>query len=400
MDFSPPPSMDSLLSRVRAFLDEVVLPLEPLALTQEFRAALPQLQAARTEAKARGLWAPQVPKEEGGLGLSLVELAFVGEALGASPLGHYCVNFQAPDAGNMELLHLFGTPAQKDRWLRPLIDGAIRSCFSMTEPDRPGSNPVWLETSARRDGDTWVIDGRKWFTTAADGAALAIVMATTREDGRPHERASMLLVPMDTPGVVVERNIPVMGHAGSDWASHGEVRYTDVRVPLDALLGEEGHGFQLAQERLGPGRIHHCMRWLGICERAFSLLVERAGARPIAPFRPLAAQQVVQHWIAESRIEIDAARLMVLRAAWKIDTAGAKAARDDVAAIKVLCARTLQAVVDRAVQAHGALGVTDDTVLAWFYRHERAARIYDGPDEVHLTSIARRELKARGVALP
>lgn len=397
MDFTPPASLTPLLDEVRRFVDERVKPLEPAALRTSFKDALPLLAPLRAEAKARGLWAPQLPQVLGGRGLTLLEHAFVSEVLGASPLGHWALNCQAPDAGNMEILNDHGTAEQKARFLVPLARGEIRSCFSMTEPDRPGSNPVWLDTRARLDGDHWVIDGRKWFTSSADGAAFAVVMAVTDEEAAPHERASMILVPLDTPGVTLVRNIPVMGEAGSDWASHAEIVYEGVRVPKENLLGARGRGFQVAQERLGPGRIHHCMRWLGICARAFDLLVERAATRPIAPFRFLGQQHVVQEWIARSKMEIHAARLMVLHAAWTIDRHGQKAARDEVSLIKVFAANTLQTVLDRAIQAHGALGVTDDTPLAFWWRHERAARIYDGPDEVHLASVARRELKKKGM---
>jgi alkylation response protein AidB-like acyl-CoA dehydrogenase len=397
MDFAPSPRALELAARTRAFMDEVVLPREGEVMSHGFRAALPALLPLRDEARRRGLWAPQLSTPLGGLGLSLVELAFVGEALGESPLGHWSTNFQAPDAGNMELLQLVGTPDQQARFLAPLARGEVRSCFAMTEPDRPGSNPTWMETTATKDGDDYVINGHKWFTTGADGAAFAIVMAVTREDGKPHERASMLLVPMDTPGVVFVRNLPVMGEAGGDWASHAELRFDNVRVPAANILGEEGRGFALAQERLGPGRIHHCMRWLGICRRAQALLIKRAVERPLQPSRALGDQQVVQHWIAENAIQIEAARLMVLKAAWTIDGQGQKAARDEVAMIKVLVARTLGDVLDRALQAHGGYGLIDDLPLASFYRHERAARIYDGPDEVHLTSIARRLLSAKGL---
>ncbi len=398
MDFAPPPKTLELVARYRAFVDEELLKLEPLVLAKPFGSCLPVLNQARTQAKVRGLWAPQIPQEHGGLGLSLVELAFVGEALGGCPLGHWAVNFQPPDAGNLELLHLFGSADQKERFLKPVVDGAARSCFAMTEPDRPGSNPTWLETTARKEGSQWVINGHKWFTSGADGAAYAIVMASTNDEGKPHERASMILVPMSTPGVSLVRNLPVMGEAGSDWASHSEVTFVDVKVPLSHLLGQEGHGFTLAQERLGPGRIHHCMRWLGICQRAFELMMKRAVDRPVAPFRALGQQQMVQRYVAESAIQIEAARWLVLKTAWVIDTQGQKAARDDIAMIKVLVARTLQDVLDRAIQVHGGLGLLDDLPLAWFFRHERAARIYDGPDEVHLASLAKRLLGARGLA--
>jgi len=397
MDFSPPPGVNELVARYRAFIAEELDACEPLVLTTTFRDCLPRLLPLRAKAKERGLWAPQVAKDHGGLGLSLVELAFVGEALGGCPLGHWAVNFQAPDAGNMELLHLFGTKAQHEQFLMPVARGDARSCFAMTEPDRPGSNPTWLETTARKEGNQWIINGHKWFTTGADGAAFAIVMASTNEEGKAHERASMILVPLDTKGVTFVRNLPVMGEAGSDWASHAELRFDDVRVPEGNILGEERRGFALAQERLGPGRIHHCMRWLGICQRAFALMVRRAVERPVAPFRALGHQQLVQAAIAESAIQIEAARWLVLKTAWVIDRDGARAARDDIAMIKVLVARTLGDVLDRAVQLHGGLGLLDDLPLAWFFRHERAARIYDGPDEVHLTSIAKRILSAAGL---
>lgn len=397
MDFAPGAAALKLAAEARDFVQTRCIPAEHDLIAHGFVASLPALQTLRDEARARGLWTPQLGTSLGGPGLTLVDVALVGEALGETPIGHYATNFQAPDAGNMELLHLAGTPIQHERFLQPLVRGEVRSCFAMTEPDRAGSNPTWLDATARRDGDSWIINAHKWFTTGADGAAFAIVMATTREEGKAHERASMFLVPMDTPGVRLVRNLPVMGEAGGGWASHGEVRFDDVRVPADALLGEEGQGFALAQERLGPGRIHHCMRWLGICRRAFDLMVKRAVERPLQPFRALGHQQVVQHWIAESAIQIESARLMVLKTAWVIDTQGQKAARDDIAMVKVLVARTLQEVLDRAIQAHGGLGLLDDLPLAWFFRHERAARIYDGPDEVHLTSIARRLLSAKGL---
>ena len=390
MDFSPPSSVPPLLEKVDRFLTERVRPLELAVMRDGFRASAPVLDALRADAKARGLWTPQ-------LSLSLLEFAFVSERLGTSPLGHYAVNAQAPDAGNMEILKDHATPAQKERFYAPLVDGRVRSCFSMTEPDRPGSNPTWLDTRARVDGNDYVIDGRKWFTSSADGADFAVVMAVTDDEAAPHKRASMILVPLETAGVKLVRNISVMGEEGSGWASHAEIAYENVRVPVANRLGGAGEGFAIAQERLGPGRIHHCMRWLGICSRAWEMLVERAATRPIAPFRALGQQHVVQDWIARSRMEIDAARWMVLHAAWRIDREGQKAARDDVSLIKVLVANTLQTVIDRAIQAHGALGMTDDTPLAFWWRHERAARIYDGHDEVHLQSVAKRALKAAGM---
>jgi alkylation response protein AidB-like acyl-CoA dehydrogenase len=298
----------------------------------------------------------------------------------------------------MELLLAHGTPAQQERFLRPLVAGEIRSCFTMSEPELAGSNPTRMDTVAVRDGDAWVIRGHKWFASSADGAAFAVCMATTDPQGAdPHRRASMLIVPTDTPGYELVGNLSVMGHRGSGWASHGEVAYHGARVPLDSLLGDEGAGFTLDQERLGPGRIHHCMRWIGICERAFDLMCRRAVERELAPGKPLATKQMVQQWVAESRAEIHAARLMVLHAAWRIEQAGAAAAREEISLIKFTVARTLQRVLDRALQTHGALGMTDDTPLAWWWAHERAARIYDGADEVHVESVARRILRGYGL---
>ncbi|MBK7826110.1 acyl-CoA dehydrogenase family protein [Nannocystis sp.] len=390
MDFSIPATTTELLRRVRRFLDEHLFPVEAELLALGFPAALPRLAALRAEVRAAGLWLPQMPATLGGLGLSLQEHGLVSEQLGQSPLGHYLFNCQAPDAGNMEILHKFGTPAQQQRFLAPLLAGEIRSCFSMTEPDSPGSNPTQLACQAVRDGDDYVINGRKWFTSGADGSAFAIVMAITAPEAEPHRRASMLLVPTDTPGFRVVRNIPIFGHAGADYDSHAEIAYEDCRVPAANLLGPAHAGFAIAQERLGPGRIHHCMRWLGICERALALLCRRAVARQLGPGEALADKQIVQVWAAESRAHIDAARLMVLRTAWLIDQQGFAAAREEVSLIKFHVAAVLAEVLERAIQVHGALGLTDDTVLAWFYTRERGARIYDGPDEVHKMVVARR----------
>jgi alkylation response protein AidB-like acyl-CoA dehydrogenase len=332
------------------------------------------------------------------MGLSFLEYAFVSEELGRSPLGHWVVNAMAPDAGNIELLMHHADDALKKRFLGPLVAGKIRSCFSMTEPDHAGSNPVWMSTRAEKDGDDYVITGRKWFTTGADGASFAIVMAVTNPDAEsPYARASQIIVPADTPGFRVVRNIAVMGEAGVGWASHSEVEYDNVRVPQSNRIGPEGAGFMLAQERLGPGRIHHCMRWIGICERAMDLMCRRAATREIAPGKPLATRQIVQEWIADSRAEVHASRLMVLDAAEIIDKSGTYAARDEIGMIKYYVAGVLQRVLDRAIQVHGALGLTDETPLAVWYRHERAARIYDGPDEVHKVVVARRTLKKYGV---
>lgn len=396
MDFSIPDETQRLIARVREFVSSRLVPLEP-RLGEGFRALEPALAAVRAEAKAQGLWAPQIAREHGGMGLDLLSHALVSEELGRSPLGHYALNCQAPDAGNMEILHAFGTPAQQEQWLRPLVDGRIRSCFAMTEPERPGSNPTWLLTTARRDGEFWVLDGHKWFCSSADGARFAIVMAVTDPEAPPHLRASQIIVPLDTPGFEFVRNIPVMGDAGSGWMSHAELRLRDCRVPLENLLGGQGAGFAIAQERLGPGRIHHCMRWIGICERSFELMCRRAATREIAPGKPLGTKQTVQTWIADSRAEIDAARLMVLNAAWQMERRGAQGARIEISTIKYFVAGIMQEVVDRAVQVHGALGISDDTVLAAFYRHERAARIYDGADEVHRTVVAKRVLRGYGL---
>ena len=270
----------------------------------------------------------------------------------------------------------------------------------MTEPEYAGSNPIQLGTTAVREGDHYVINGHKWFTSSADGASFAIVMAVTNPDNpSPYLRASMIIVPSDTPGFHLVRNIPVMVEAGEGHASHAEIRYENCKVPASHLLGPEGSGFVLAQERLGPGRIHHCMRWIGICERAFDMMCHRAATRQISPTRLLGQQQMVQSWIAESRAEIDAARLMVLNAAYKMQQEGQRAASQEISTIKFFVANVLGRVLDRAIQTHGALGITDDTVLSWFYRHERGARIYDGPDEAHKASLARKILKSYGLVI-
>jgi acyl-CoA dehydrogenase len=386
-----------LLTAIRSFINERAIPLERAFLSRPFRELEPQLNELRSEVKRLGLWAPHLPVELGGCGLSLTEFAYVSALLGETPIGHYLFNAQAPDIGNCELLHSHGSVEQKALWLEPLALGDIRSCFAMTEPEFAGSNPVWMATTARRDGNDYVIDGHKWFTSSADGAAFTIVMAVTAPDAKPHERASQIIVPMNAPGLERVRNISVMGDEGSGHASHGELRFTGVRVPVTNRIGAEGAGFALAQERLGPGRIHHCMRWIGICERAFRMMCERGATRELSPGHVLGEQQAVQHWIAESRAEIDAARLLVIDTAEQIETHGAHAARDRISLIKFHVAGVLQRVLDRSLQTHGALGMTDDTPLAWWYRHERGARIYDGPDEVHKSAVARRILKGFGL---
>lgn len=399
MDFTIPQKMQDLLASLRDFVERELFPLEPAAAQEGFRALVPRLNEKRRLVRERGWWCPQMPRELGGMGLSVLEHGLVSEVLGRSPLGHYTFNCQAPDAGNMEILHQFGTPEQQERYLKPLVQGEIRTCFSMTEPERAGSNPTWLDTRAVRDGDDYVIDGRKWFTSSADGAAVAIVMAVTNPEASPHERASQIIVPTDAPGFRIVRNVPVLGHEGSDWDSHSEVVYDKVRVPRANLLGGEGAGFAIAQQRLGPGRIHHCMRWIGICERSLDLLCRRAAERELAPGKPLGSRQTVQEWIAMSRAEINAARLSVLHAAWKIDQVGQYEAREEISCIKFFVADVMLKVIDRAIQAHGALGVTSDTPLATFLRNERAARIYDGPDEVHKMVVARRILKRYGLSV-
>lgn len=391
MDFSIPTRIEPLLADAHALLAEL-RPLES-RLHEGFFALEPELAKVRTQARERGLWLPQIPEAAGGLGLSVMEHGLLTEVLGRSPLGHYAANCQAPDAGNMEVLLEFGTEAQKQTYLAPLFAGKTRSCFAMTEPGRAGSNPVWMETSAVLDGDEWIINGRKWFTTAADGAAFAIAMTVTDPEAPPHHRASMIIVPTDAKGYQRVRNISVMGEPGDGWMSHAEVAFEDVRVPKANLLGARGKGFEIAQARLGPGRIHHCMRWMGICNRALDMMIERAATRELAPGDVLGNRQTIQNWVAQSKAEIEAARLLVLRAAWTIDNVGLKAAREDISLIKFFASDILMKVVDRALQTHGALGMTDDLLLSYFYRHERGARIYDGPDEVHKTVVARRAFK-------
>lgn len=394
MDFEIPARVKPLLGRMREFIEAEVLPLESAFLNGEFVDLLPQLAAVRAKVRAAGLWAPHMPESYGGLGLRLHEFAHVSEELGRTPLGHYVFNCQPPDIANMELLLRFGSAEQHRLYLEPLARGDVRSCFAMTEPEYPGSNPVLMAASAVKEGDDYVINAHKWFTTGAEGAAFTIVTALTNpEHTQRHQRASLIIVPLDTPGYRLVRNISIMGEAGSDHASHAEVLFENVRVPQSNLLGAEGDGFRLAQERLGPGRIHHCMRWIGICERTIDLMCRYAVARRLSSSAFLADQQAVQHWLAESRAAVDAARLLVLHAAWKIDQVGASAARVEISTIKFYVAGVLQSVVDRGLQVHGALGMTDDTPIAHWYRHERAARIYDGPDEVHKWVVARQMLE-------
>jgi acyl-CoA dehydrogenase len=396
MDVEGSARVRPIVEKIRRIVEDDLIPLER-ELGKGFRALLPALHAVRAKAKERGLWAPALPEKYGGLGLPLADFAHVSEELGRSPLGHYSFNCQAPDIGNMELLLGHGSDEQKKTWLEPLARGDIRSCFSMTEPEHAGSNPTWLSTTAKKDGGDYVIDGHKWFTSSADGAAFAIVMAVTDGAAQSHSRASQIIVPLDAKGFRIVRNIPVMGEAGEDYASHAEVRYEGVRVPQSNRIGAEGAGFLLAQDRLGPGRIHHCMRWIGICNRAMDLMCTRAAKRELSPGKPLGTKQTVQEWIAESKAEVLSSRLMVLYTAHKIDAKGTYEAREEISLIKFHVAGVLQRVLDRAIQVYGAAGLTDETPLAAWYRHERAARIYDGPDEVHKSVVAKRILRGYGI---
>jgi len=387
--------LNALLDRYRDFIQTHLFPKDLEIILGPFKSYLPYLNELRAKAKAEGLFAPHLSPIEGGLGLDLVQFAQVSEILGQSPLGHYVFNCNAPDIGNMELLHLFGSAYQQEKFLKPLQKGEIRSCFAMTEPAFAGSNPVNMGTTAVREGNHYRIDGHKWFTTAADGAAFTIVMAVTNPEAEsPYQRASMIIVPLDNPGFKFIRNIPIMGEAGEDYLSHAEVKFENCLVPIENLIGIEGQGFALAQERLGPGRIHHCMRWIGICERVFDMMCRRAVSRQLDQGKALADKQTIQNWIAESRAEIKASRLMVMDTAREMQAKGAKAVREDISTIKFFVADVLLKVIDRSIQVHGALGITDDTLLSFWYRHERGARIYDGPDEVHKSSLARSILKA------
>jgi acyl-CoA dehydrogenase len=388
-----------IVERVRAFMETDVYPVESQGGREDFYSMLPMLEEKRQKVRDLGLWTPAVSEEWGGLGLSLWEFGQVSEVLGRSPHGLFIFNCHAPDAGNIEVLTTQGTEEQQERWLRPLLAGKIRSCFSMTEPEHAGSNPVVMSTTAVRDGDEYVINGHKWFTSAADGAAFAIVMAVTDPDAEsPYARASQIIVPTDTPGFTRVRNINVMGDEGEGWGSHSEILYENCRVPVSNLLGEQGKGFAIAQERLATGRIHHCMRWIGICERAFDMMCERAATRQVKGGL-LASKQTIHNWIAESRADINASRLMVLDTAKKIDEEGPDAVANEISLIKFFVARVLFEVLDRSLQTHGALGMTDGTLLSYWVRHERGSRIYDGADEVHKSRVARRILRNYGLRI-
>src|ERR687895_329982 len=386
-ELAPGAEIQELRERYRAFMEEHVYPNERALRADDAQV----IRSLQEKAKDAGLWAPHVPPEAGGSGQGFLAYAHLNEEIGRSTYAQLVFGCQAPDAGNAEILHLFGTEEQKERWLRPLVAGEIRSFFSMTEPEVSGSDPTTLRTTAVRDGDEWVIDGHKWFSSGADGAAFGIVMAVTDPDGEPHRRASQIVVPSDTPGVEIVRPIPVMGHAGTGWSTHCEVDYRGVRVPVENTLGEPGDGFRIAQKRLGPGRIHHVMRWLGQMQRAFELMCTYALERE-AFGGPLAEKQTVQNWIADSAAEIQACRLLTLDAAHKIDQGDE--ARVEVSLIKFHAAKALSDVIDRAVQVHGARGLTDETPLAGMLAQARGARIYDGPDEVHRMVVARRILKS------
>jgi acyl-CoA dehydrogenase len=387
-ELAPPVGMEELRARYRAFLDEHVVPGEP-AFAKEDADAERILSALRAQAREQGLWAPHLPPEAGGTGQGFLAYAYLNEEIGRSVWAQFVFGCQAPDAGNGEILHLFGTEEQKRRWLEPLVAGDVRSFFSMTEPEVPGSDPTTLRTRAVRDGDEWVIDGHKWFSSGAEGAAFAILMAVTDPDAEPHRRATQIIVPADSPGMQITP-VPVFGQRGHGWSTHCEVTYTGVRVPVENTLGEPGDGFRIAQKRLGPGRIHHVMRWLGQMQRAFELLCTRALEREAFGSR-LADKQTIQNWIADSAADIHACRLMTLDAAHKID-AGDEA-RVEISIIKFVAARVLNEVIDRAIQVHGGLGLTDRTPLVSMYAMARAARIYDGPDEVHRMVVSRRILK-------
>jgi acyl-CoA dehydrogenase len=397
MDFTPTPQVESLLERIREFNEEHVYPIEMellKALDEEVTVETPRaypegLVELRERAKADGLWNLFMPDERYGAGLTNWEYGMLCEEMGRSLISPMVYNCSAPDTGNMEILAEYGTPEQVERWLRPLLEGEIRSCFSMTEPNTSGSDPTGLATSAELDGDEWVINGHKWFTSGAVGASIAIAMVVTDPDAAPHKRASMILVPTDTPGFNLIRPVPVMGHDGGP--GHCEIRYEDCRVPASSTLGERGAGFKIAQDRLGPGRIHHCMRAVGGAQRAFEIMCRRANERESFGGK-LGEKQFVQDFIARSRMEIHGARLMVLHAAWKMDTEGKRAARQEISMIKVVAANMFMDVLDRAIQVLGALGVSDDTPVALMWRQGRMLRIADGPDEVHKMVIAHREL--------
>jgi acyl-CoA dehydrogenase len=396
MEFTLSPRTEELRDRIRAFLDEHVYPVEKealQALDDEVRpgVAYPKiLVEIRAKAREEGLWNLFMPDERFGPGLLNWEYAALCEEMGRSPaIAPMAFNCSAPDTGNTEILAEHGTPEQHETWLQPLLDGEIRSCFSMTEPEVAGSDPTTLQTRAELDGSEWVINGHKWFTSGAMGATIAIAMVVTDPDAHPYARASMIIVPVDNPGFNLVRPVPVMGHDGGP--GHCEILYEDCRVPAASLLGPRQAGFVIAQDRLGPGRIHHCMRAIGTAERAIEMMCRRAASREAFGGK-LSEKQFVQDFIAKSRMEVDQARLLTMLAAWKMDTEGKRAARQEISMIKVVAANMVMDVLDRAIQVHGSLGMSDDTPLAGMWRFSRMLKVADGPDEVHKMVIARREI--------
>ena len=397
-EFETEPEYEEQLAWMRGFLREEIIPIETLELTYDQVVAL--VRPLQEVVRRRGLGAAHLPPELGGMGFGQVRLGLMHEILGQSPYGPLVFGNNAPDSGNAELLavgmELTGREDIRSRWLEPLLAGTMRSAFSMTEPNTAGSDPKLLSTQAVRDGDEWVINGRKWYTSNGSVADILIVMAVTNPDVHPYQGSSMFVVPVGTRGVTIVRDVGSMDDPSVTYGrfgNHAEVTYEDVRVPADHLVGPEGGGFALAQARLGPGRIHHCMRWLGQSQRAFDMMCERALSR-YAHGSLLSEKQTVQNWIADSRAEMQAARLMTLHAAWKMDREGAAAARVEIAMIKYYGAQVLYNVIDRSLQVHGSLGYSTDLPLEAMYRWARAARIYDGPDEVHRQTVARQTLKA------
>jgi len=402
MDFEPTERCREFQQRLTAFMDERVYPAEPVYETQLHESGDPHAQPAvmeelKEEARRRGLWNLFHPDPQWGPGLTNCEYAPLAEILGRSHIGSEACNSSAPDTGNMEVLSRFGTPEQQDRWLRPLLDGEIRSTFAMTEPDVASSDATNVELRIARDGDDYVLDGRKWWASGAlhPHCRILIVMGKTNPDGPPHQQQSMILVPLGTPGLTVVRGLPVFGY--QDQEGHAELRFEGVRVPAANLIAGEGEGFMISQARLGPGRIHHCMRSVGVAERALELMCRRAAAR-VTFGAPVATRANVQDWIAESRIEIEMLRLLALKTAWLMDTVGNRHARIEIAAIKVAAPNVACKVIDRAIQVHGGGGVSDDFPLAYMYAHMRTLRLADGPDEVHKMTIARRELRRHAPA--
>ncbi len=396
MDFKPSPRCEDFKQRLNQFMDEHVYPAEAVYERQLRESGDPHHQPAIMEelkgrARDAGLWNMFLPDPNDGAGLSVSDYAPLAEILGHSHIASEACNCSAPDTGNMEVLHLFATPEQRERWLVPLLEGEIRSSFAMTEPDVASSDATNIALRIERSGDEYVLNGRKWWTSGAlhPHCRIMIVMGKTQVDGPRHRQQSMVLVPLDTPGVEILRALPVFGY--QDQEGHAEISFTDVRVPASNLIASEGDGFMIAQARLGPGRIHHCMRSLGAAERALEAMCRRAIAR-VTFGEPVAARANIQDWIAESRIEIEMARLLTLKAAWLMDTVGNRHARTEIAAIKVAAPSIALKVIDRAIQVHGGGGVSDDFTLAWAYAHLRTLRLADGPDEVHKLSIARREL--------